>query len=90
MPQSCLSADFIGPKHAPSIRITKVADPVDVADATSKQWVQTAIAAAVASGGSPYEASNGWISGGLITFAAGSTQFSVSTVVVRFTAARCP
>jgi hypothetical protein len=42
-------------------------------------WVKTFV------NGSNYEASNGWISGGLITFAPGGTTFSVSATTCRFT-----
>lgn len=82
--QSSLAADFIGPKHAQTLRITRLSDPADPRDATHKQWVETAIATAVASGGNAYEASNGWISGGDITFTPGTLNFSVSKVVARF------
>ena len=80
-----IAADFIGPKDAPTLRIEKVADPVSDTDATSKQWVDTAISSAVTAVSNPYDDSNGWLSGGLVTFVSGSTQFSVSTAVVRYT-----
>ena len=82
--QSSLAADFIGPRHAPTLRITRLSDPVDSKDATNRQWVETAIATAVATGGNPYEASNGWISGGDITYTPGSINFGVSAVVARY------
>lgn len=76
-----LSVDSIGPKHGSSLAIRGVADPVNNTDAANKQWVQSVISV----GGAPFEASNGWISGGVVSAVPGETTFNVSAMVCRFT-----
>ena len=80
-----VATDSLGPRHADTVMIHGVADPLQARDATNKQWVQSEIAGAIVAGGAPFEASNGWISGGIISFLLGSTQFDVSAMVCRFT-----
>lgn len=81
MASYALSVDSIQPRHGSTVRISNVADPVSDRDATNKQWVQSVISA----GGAPFEASNGWISGGIVSAVAGETTFNVSQMVCRFT-----
>ena len=82
--QYAISADYIGPKHSSKLRVAHLEDPSADDDATPKKWVSDSISSAVAVASNPFEASNGWISGGVISLTPGTTQFSVSACVCRF------
>jgi hypothetical protein len=77
--------DQIGPYQKAYVSIGPVKPPVNQTDSATKDYVDTQIAAYVHPNGLNYSTSNGWISGGALTFDAGTTNFYVSAVVCRFT-----